>query len=102
MREKMARAMYHAVIVRSRYVILDAKDVTLTVHAWELQSQALHDDWLAAVDAGLDALMEPTEEMVEAAAEVIGNDRPEHHGFSDQHLAIVGHDSMIRAAKEGK
>lgn len=100
MREKMARAMYEAIIAPAKY--FSGADVPPEMCAWERWAPGFRARWLTAADAALDALLEPTEGMIEAAAEKVGLDRPEHHGYSDQHLAIVGMAAALRAAKDGK
>lgn len=96
MREKIARAMYHAMILRSPYVILDAKDVTLTAHAWEHQSDKLRADWLAVTDSCLDALLEPTHEMY------LHGMMPDTVTSPPNSNCVDVFKRMIRAARAGK
>ena len=95
MREKMAREMYHRMIERSSYVILGAQDAARSMHAWEHQSAKLHEDWFAAADAALDALLEPTEGMIAAYDKT-----PWPH--DDGPEMPDAYQNMIRAAKDGK
>lgn len=66
---------------------------------WAHQSQAHRDPYLSDADAVLDALIEPTEGMIEAVED--------HHYMGDRECPTCGggkpaFQAMVRAAKEGK
>lgn len=109
MREKMARALCARSAELNRKATPNAAHVEPTGLAWRL--------YLTYADAALDALLEPTEGMQRAAAEVLYDYGPEAYlaGYSDtddKDLQREFHDWLepvhkpwragIRAALEGK
>lgn len=86
MREKIARAMYERIMVRVSHGARSQVD-----DVWVNQKPEYQADWLAAADAALDALLEPTEGMRSAAKFDYGHDAP-----------CGAWESMVRAAREGK
>ena len=84
MREKMARAMFDAGAKR-----MNSKKT------WDTCEQSYRDLMFAEVDAALDALMNPTDAMIDAGMNV--GMIPACYGEVEAHWK-----AMIGAAKEGK
>lgn len=89
MRERMARAGYERMmqIMKERFPA-GASEGLIIDETWETTSEQCRTDWLLSVDAALDALMEPTCEMIEA-------------GERETNVWNSTWQAMIRAAKEG-
>jgi hypothetical protein len=95
MREKMARAGYERAVKSSVFRFPNDGDILqMSLHSWENQSSALKEDWLAVVDAQLEALMEPTDGMIASG----DDEMPLDPSCGGKFVFLA----MIRAAKEGK
>lgn len=70
------------------------------VDSWQLIDERIRKDYMHRADAVLDALMEPTEEMISAADEAMRHKVVT--GSARIETLKVGFLAMIQAAKEGK
>lgn len=70
MREKMAKAAFErmAAIMRQRYPARD--ESLITDETWETTGPQMRLNWLAAIDAALAALRDPTPEMIQAGERI--------------------------------
>lgn len=88
MRERMARALFAAVI---------RSPEARAIQPWEAKSERDQQDYYLMADAALDALMEPSDEMIESAVNE-SVERVSDHLARD--VVWFQHRALIRAAKE--
>lgn len=93
MREKMARAIHDTV---PRHFPRD-----VAVRPWEDEPPRVREPLLAVADAVLDALLEPTEGMIEFGIDA-AKTAADHYERISSSAIKTAFQAMIQAAKDGK
>ncbi len=103
MRERMARQMYARSIENVRRMFPVPNESVVLDETWETCGDQMQRHWLTTVDAGLDALMEPTKAMIDVADKtggLLGG-----YGYGDEAYCADPREVLrvlVRAAKDGK
>lgn len=92
MREQMAKAAFERMMkIMAELYPAGALGGVIVDERWETTSAKTRENWLLAQDAALDAMLHPTEEMIDAGVYAMGR-----NNLRD------GWDAIIRAARDGK